>query len=326
MPHLLSQANPSSQTNPASQTKPGVLGFDVAKDTVVIHDFLTNRSLTVANRALDLRRALKPYAGYQLAVCEVTGGYEHTILCAAHKLELPVHRAHPNRVKAFIASHGGRAKTDPIDARWLARYAAERGAGLPLWTPPCPLRSELADLTRHREDLIGQRTQAKNRLSAPGGQAIKGLLGEQIAFINRQIEAIEAACDALIERIEGLASLHQALIAVPGLGPATVRTLIACLPELGTMSAKQASSLSGLAPHPRQSGQIDRHRSMTGGRPTIRRALFMAAFSAARHHPHLKTVYARLTDAGKPPKLALAAVARKLLVIANAIAKSIRNN
>ncbi len=323
MPELACAANPSVSR---ATDQPAVLGFDVAKHTVVIHESRTHRTLTVANRPADLARALKPYANYQLAVCEVTGGYEQAILCAAYKLGLAVHRAHPNRVKAFIASHGGRAKTDPIDAGWLARYAAERGAGLPLWTPPSPLRTELADLTRHREDLIGQRTQAKNRLSAPGGQAIKALLGEQIAFLNRQIDAIEAACDDLITSIEGLPSLHKALIAVPGLGPATVRTLIACLPELGSLSAKQASSLSGLAPHPRQSGQTDRHRSMTGGRPTLRRALFMAALAAARAHPNLKTFYQRLTDAGKPPKLAIAAVARKLLVIANAIAKTVQKD
>jgi len=302
--------------------KPAVLGFDVAKDTVVIHDARTNRSLTVANRAGDLARALKPFAGYGLAVCEATGGYERTVLAAAHKLGLPVHRAHPNRVKAFVASHGGRAKTDAIDARWLARYAAERGAGLRLWTPPCPLRAELADLTRHRDHLIGQRTQAKNRLSAPAGDAIKQLLADQIAFLDRQIDAIEAACDALIARIDGTARLHKALIAIPGLGPATVRTLIASLPELGALSAKQASSLSGLAPHPRQSGRSDPRRTMTGGRPAIRRALFMAALSAARAHPNLSRVYKRLTDAGKPAKLAIAAIARKLLVIANAVAKT----
>lgn len=320
MPQSLPAANMSGRR--PHQPGPSVLGIDVAKAEVVIHDGCTRHTFSVPNRPAALARALKPYAHYRLGVCEVTGGYEQALLTTAHRLGLPMHRAHPNRVKAFIASHGGRAKTDAIDARWLARYAADRGEELPAWTPPCPLRTELAELTNHREALIGQRTKAKNRLSAPGGAAIKALLAQEIDVLNRQIAAIEAACDALMARIAGVASQRKALLEIPGIGPATVRTLIAALPELGTLSAKRASSLSGLAPHPRQSGQTDRHRTMTAGRPAIRRALFLAALSAARTHPHLKTVYKRLTDAGKPPKLAIAAIARKLLVIANAIART----
>jgi len=312
-----------SQIIPQSKAQPvDVLGIDVAKDSVVIHDGLTGRSITVANSAAALKRGLQPFRNHGLAVCEVTGGYERLVLAVAQRIALPIHRAHPNRIKAFITSHGSRAKTDAIDAKWLARYAQERADSLEPWKPPHPLRSELMEMARHRDNLLNQRTQAKNRLAAPSGTAIKAMLRRQIAFLSQQIKTAEDACADIIQRIDGMAEQYNALHSIPGIGPATARTLLALMPELGTLSVKQAAALAGLAPHPRQSGTYDARRTMTGGRPEIRRALFMAALSASKHHPDLKEFYQRLVSAGKPPKLAIAAVARKLIVIANATIKT----
>ncbi|WP_018873764.1 transposase, partial [Thioalkalivibrio sp. ALJ16] len=143
------------------------LGIDVGKAHVVIHDRHAGRTFKVENRPDALRRALSAFVGHDLAVCETTGGYERPVLDIATELNLPIHCADASRVKAFIASHGGRAKTDATDAVWLARYAAERDTHLRRWHPPCPEHEALGELVRHRQDLLAQRVQAKNRACAP---------------------------------------------------------------------------------------------------------------------------------------------------------------
>jgi transposase len=296
-----------------------VLGADVAKDTIVFHDSLTRRSFTLPSAPQALRHALAAYADYDWLVCETTGGYERPLLEAAEAVGLRACRAHAAQVKAFIASHGGRAKTDRIDAAWLSRYALERADRLQPWRAPAPEREAFAQLMRHRHDLLAQRVQAKNRRSAPGGGALHALLDQQIAFFTDQIRQIDDQLKAILDAAQDLARDEQVLRAIPSIGAVVARSLIALIPELGHLGPKQAASLAGLAPHPRDSGQTQRRRRMTGGRDILRPVLFMAALSAARSHPALQPFYQRLLAAGKPKRLALAAVARKLVVIANAV-------
>lgn len=301
-----------------------VLGADVAKETIAFHDSVAGRGWTVANTPAALAGVLKAYADYDWLVCETTGGYERPLLEAALTLGLPACRADAARVKAFVASHGGRAKTDAIDAAWLARYGLERAARLIPWRPPEPHREAFAELVRHRGDLIAQRTQAKNRRSAPGLQRLAPLLDEQIDFLSGQIARLDAEITTLVAACPELARDEQTLRDIPGLGPVAARTLLALLPELGRLRPKQAASLAGLAPHPRDSGQTQRRRPMRGGRAGLRPVLFMAALAAARTHPRLNPVYLRLISRGKPKRLAIAALARKLLVIANAVLRDAR--
>lgn len=301
-----------------------VLGADVAKDSIVLHDSMTGRCWSVANTAETLRRALQAYADYDWLICETTGGYERLLLETALAIGLTACRADAARVKAFIASHGGRAKTDPIDATWLTRYGLERAAQLKPWRPPAPEREAFAELLRHRQDLLVQRTQAKNRRSAPAGGRLHQLLDEQIAFLSAQIAHIDASMADLLQACPDLARDEQILRAIPGIGPVAARTLLAFLPELGHIGPKQAASLAGLAPHPRDSGKTRQRRRMTGGRAGLRPVLFMAALSAARSHPILSGVYQRLIGFGKPKRLALAAIARKLVVLANAVIRDQR--
>lgn len=296
-----------------------VLGADVAKDTVVLHDSATRRCWSIANTPAALRKALTPYADYDWLVCETTGGHERRLLEAAADLGLRACRADAAQVKAFIASHGGRAKTDRIDAAWLSRYGLDRANQLKPWRAPPPEREAFAELLRHRQDLLAQRVQAKNRRSAPGGACLHPLLDEQIAFLTSQIRRIDAQLTQLLEAAPDLARDEQALRAIPGIGPIAARTLLALLPELGQLGPKQAASLAGLAPHPHESGQTRQRRRMAGGRTGLKPVLFMAALTAARSHPALAAVYQRLLLAGKPKRLALAAIARKLVVIANAV-------
>jgi transposase len=315
--------NPKPSEIMPQQTPPAnaglrILGADVAKETIVFHDSLTGRNWSTGNTAQALSRMLGADHDYDWLVCETTGGYERLLLETAAALGLRACRADAAQVKAFIASHGGRAKTDRIDASWIARYGLERAALLKPWRPPEPRREAFAALLRHRQDLLAQRTQAKNRRGAPGGEPLHDLLDQQIDFLTGQIVQIDDDMAVLLKAEPDLARHEQILRAIPGVGPVVARTLIALLPELGQLGPKQAASLAGLAPHPRDSGTTKRHRTMIGGRAGIRTVLFMAALSAARAHPTLSVFYERLTSAGKPKRLAIAAVARKLVVIANA--------
>lgn len=300
-----------------------VLGLDVAKATVVLFDPVSGSTLTIANQPAALQGALKPFADYELLVCEATGGHERVALEAARALGLPAHRADAAKVKSYIRSHGGAAKTDAIDARWLSRYGQERAAGLPLWASQDPDREAFASLVRHRQDLVADRTATKNRLSAPGPEPLKTFLQAQLAFIEGQIAELDRTLKALLKASPNLGSAETRLRAIPGIGPVSARTLLALLPELGRLNRRQVASLAGLAPHPRDSGQsFGRRRTGRSGRGGLRPILFMAALSAARAHPQLKAFAERLIEAGKPKRLVFTAVARKLLVIANAVCKA----
>ena len=300
-----------------------VLGLDVAKATVVLFDPVSGRTFTIANEPDALLEALKPFADYELLVCEATGGHERAALDAAATLGLAAHRADAAKVKNYIRSHGGAAKSDPIDARWLSRYGQERGPGLARWTPPDPDREAFASLVRHRQDLVAQRTQTKNRLAAPGPEPLRRLLKTQLAFLDSQLAEIDQTLKALVKANRSLAAAEARLRAIPGIGPVCAGALLALMPELGSLNRKQAASLAGLAPHPNESGQtFGRRRMGRSGRAGLRPVLFMAALSAARAHPDLKAFAERLIQAGKPKRLVFAAVARKLLVIANAVCKA----
>lgn len=307
----------------ASAGKPRrVLGLDVAKREVVLFDSATGRWRTLPNTFEAIKAALAGYGADDLLVCETTGGYERAALDACLALGVPAHRADAGRIKAFIASHGGRAKTDKIDARWIAAYGQERADTLLRWRPVDPAREAFAALVRLRQTTLGRRTQAKNRRSAPQTAPVARFLDAEIAFLNAQVEALDAAIAEALAALETLAQADRALQQIPGVGPVASRTLLALVPELGALSSKQAASLAGLAPHPRDSGDTSGRRRTGAGRSGLRPVLFMAALSAARRHPRLQIFYERLVLAGKPKRLALAAVARKLVVIANAILKA----
>ncbi len=305
-----------------------ILGCDVAKREVVIRDSSSGVTHRIANTSAAVSAALdrirETSGSPDLIVCETTGGHERALCVAAIALGLPIHRADAARVKAFIESHGGKAKTDAIDAAWLTRYGSERLKTLALWRPPEPAREAIATCMRHRQTILARRTAAKNRLGAPGQDAVADLLEAEIDFLSRQVATLDARIGELAGQCEDFERDEKALRAIKGVGPVFARSLLAFIPELGSLSAKAAASLAGLAPHPHESGQTRRKKPASGGRADIKPIAFMAALSAARSHPELSAFYARLIAAGKPKRLALAAVARKLVVIANAVIKQAR--
>lgn len=307
-----------------------IIGADVAKSNIVLkilHDGepVYARLKTITNQSDDITKALIDLGQIDLIVCEVTGGYERQLLEAANRLGVPIHRADGARVKAFITSLGVRAKTDAIDAHGLALYGQDRFNSLSRWTPPDPKREELQSLVKHRQALLDRRTALINQSKAPNCRHIIGFLEAELAFINTQIDAIECQISIVIKSEPTIKAQEKSLRAIKGIGPVSAHTLLAMLPELGHATRRQIASLAGLAPHPNQSGNSYRKYPMTGGRDIIRRVLFMAALSASRCHPQLKLFYQNLLDNKKPKKLALAAVARKLITIANAVLRQGEN-
>lgn len=306
-------------------TVESAIGIDVAKDTVTIASTRDRRTFTRANTVPDIEACLRKLGHHDLAVLEPTGGYERAARTALLSVGQPAHRADTLKVKAFIHSYGIHGKTDAIDARALALYGLERGDKLDRLKAVDRDRQALATLVAYRRDLVARKVAEKNRLSAPTAVDLADIITTGLVTLEQQIVDVDRRISDLVANCETLKQADRALSAVPGFGPVTTTTLIASMPELGTLTRRQAASLAGLAPHPNQSGTIRGRPRTTGGRRALRPVLFMAALSAVRHHPTLKTFYKRLITAGKSKRLAIMAVARKLVTIANAILRDAKH-
>jgi transposase len=294
-----------------------VIGLDVSRDTVTFHDLATGTTAEIANTPEALLEGLAPYADRALAVCEATGGYEDALLATALALGLPIHRGDGGRISAFARSLQ-RAKTDRIDARMLALYGSERGANLATHAPSGSLQVELAALVRHRMDLVALRKTTRTRAKAPRAWIVAASHERVIACLDREIEETEAAIAKAIDADQKLRRRAAIVNTIPGVGPVVGPVLLALMPELGRMTRKRAASLAAVAPHPRESGKTNLPGQTSGGRRELRPILFQAALAAARGDNILATFYHRLVEAGKSKRLALVAVMRKIIVIANA--------
>lgn len=294
------------------------IGCDVGKAAIVVFDSATGRCHQIANTPDALGRFAAMLPPGCLVICEATGGYEAALLDAVTRAGHAAHRADARRVKAFIRSLGTLAKTDALDARALARYGQERHDRLARWQPRDAARQLLATLVATRSDIVQARTACTNRLKAPGAGPVADELRALAEAHERAIAGLDARIAALLDAATPLARAAATLRRIPGIGTTTAAALLALLPELGTLDRRRIASLAGLAPHPRQSGDTDAYRRTRGGRPEVKRALFMAALSATRFDPTLKAFYKRLRDNGKKPIVALTAAMRKLLTIANA--------
>ena len=307
-----------SQKAKTVQTGHRVLGIDVAKDSIVLFDSVHRRTQTVANRAEEIGRALQGYREYDLAVCECTGGYERATLEAALELGLPMHRADPSRVKRFIQSYGGRAKNDAIDARWLTLYGQERHGSLTRWVPPTQEQEALVQWTRLRADLTKTLAQLKNRLQAPTVGVGEASLQRLRTALLQEIRVIDQSINQIMADDESLQEAEAILRSITGIGPRTSTTLLSQMPELGHISRRRCAHLASLAPHPNDSGTIHGHRRVRGGRVELRSLLFMCALTSSKRDPAMRVFYERMLARGKTKMCALIAVARKLIVIANA--------
>lgn len=300
------------------------LGFDVSKDTIAVFDTRSGQCCDLANKARDIMAFLKNYGSDIQAICEPTGGYEAVLLNTLVKAGIPVHRADTVRVKAYIRSLGTLAKTDQIDARGLAFYAQERWNKLSLWQPNDQQAELLQSLVLRRQDLVAMRVAETNRLKAPDPGGLKKSYQTIIKALTSQIIQLEEQIEELISQTDTLNQEVKTLMSIPGIGKTTAVSLCAMMPELGHLTAKKAASLAGLAPHPKDSGTIRKYRRVRGGRTQIPKLIFMAAMAAARGNNKLGDFYRSLLKRGKKKLVALTAVMRKIIVIANARLRDLR--
>lgn len=294
-----------------------VLGLDVAQNTVTLHDLASGQTLTLDNQPDALLAGLAPFSDRQLAVCEATGGHEAVLLVVLAELGIAAHRADGGRINAFARSLH-RAKTDRLDARTLALYGRERGANLPRWKPQANAQSILTSLVRRRADLVEMRKIERTRAKAPGAKHIAPSIERVLAALDAEIADIEQAIARTIEAAPDLSKRNTTLMGIPGIGPKVAAAMLALMPELGALSRRQAAALAGVAPHPDQTGTTRNRATTKGGRRVLKPFLFIAALTAVRGDNRLALFYKRLISAAKPKRLALTAVMRKIVVIANA--------
>ena len=250
---------------------------------------------------------------------EATGIYDLALRRILSQHGIGYVRVNPARARDFARASGRLAKTDAIDAEMLAAM----GAALKLQPQPedDDEASRLNGLGRRRDQLVAIRAMEKHHGEA-ADMAIQDSIAGHLAWLDQAIASIEAEIDGLIAASPRLAADNRRLRSAPGIGPVAAMTLLAQLPELGQRSGKAIAALAGLAPFNRDSGQWRGQRRIGPGRRRVRQALYMAALNAARCHKRFKAAYQRLLAAGKPKKLALIAVARKLIVILNAMMKA----
>jgi len=294
------------------------VGIDVSKDRLDVHVAPSGLAFAVVRDGKgvgELMARLTEMSASVIAV-EATGGFETVVAAGLAAAGLPVVVVNPAQVRAFARALGKRAKTDPIDAAVIAGFAAATKP-VPRALPDADTRL-LADLVARRRqivEMIGAERQREKRASAKARKSIARLL----RALEKELSVLDRDIDESVRGSPVWRETEDLLKSVPGIGDITARTMIAELPELGNLDRRQIAALAGLAPWTRQSGQWRGKSFIGGGRASVRSALFVAAMVAARHNPVLKPFHQRLIAAGKAKKVALVAVARKLLTILNAI-------
>jgi transposase len=300
------------------------VGIDVCKAWLDVYLHPTGQSFRVPNSKEGIRRLRKELAGSKvaLAVMEATGKLHRLAHRMLSQAGYAVATVNPQRPRELAKAIGQLAKTDKIDARLLALYGAYLS---PAATPvPAKTAAELQELVLARQAVKADETALKNRHGTAESALLKRLLMRQLAACERAAADLDAAIAALIEGDPVLKSRYDILLSIKGVGPTVAATLVACLPELGLIPAAKATVLVGVAPLNDDSADRQGLRRIQGGRAHVRTALYMAAVSAARCNPGLKTFYAGLRARGKQAKLALTAVMRKLVILASALIRENR--
>ena len=303
----------------SASTAPFV-GIDVSKSQLDVAVRPSGETWAVAHDEAGLS-ALVPRLqtlGPTLIVLEATGGLEVALAGALAAAPLPVVVVNPRQVRDFARSTGALAKTDRLDAQILARFAeAVRPEPRPL---PDAQAQELSALLQRRRQLVDMLTAEKNRLQA-APRRIRPQIQAHIDWLQRQISQFDDDLRTLVRSTPLWREKDDLLRSTPGVGPVLATTLVAALPELGTLTRHQIAALVGVAPLNRDSGTLRGRRTVWGGRAHVRAVLYMSTLVAVRHNPVLLAFYQRLRAAGKVPKVALTACMRKLLTILNAMLK-----
>ena len=301
---------------------PTYLGLDIAKLTLDLSPHPDLKARAYANDPAGHRAllaALRQVPGPVQLVCEATGGYEHHLLRALHQAGFPVTLLNPRLARDFARARGLLAKTDALDAAVLADYG--RTLHPDPTAPRTPTQQRLGELVGRRQELLGLITQEQHRAEHHHDAFVARQARRLTATLRRHLAQLEAELDALEQADAELADRVQRLSGIQGVGQRTAWLLLAALPELGTFARGQAAALAGLAPYNHDSGPRRGQRHIAHGRPLARTALYMAALVAARCNPVLRPFYQRLRANGKPAKVALVALMRKLAELANRLLK-----
>ena len=296
------------------------LGIDVARDDLEVAVYPTGAAWRVPNTPTGHVRLLRWAQTHHPArvVMEATGGYEQAVDAALYAAGVPVVVSNPRQVRDFAHSRNIRVKTDRVDAQMIARFAAE--VRPPLRPRPSAASQELHALVTRRRQLLADRVAEQQRrpLARPSVQAD---IDAHVAWLSKRVTALDAQIAAALQAAAALRARAGWLQSIPGIGPTASATLLAELPELGTLSRRQIAALVGVAPFNRDSGAWRGRRAIWGGRASVRAVLYMATVSATRANPAIRAFYQRLVAAGKRPKVALTACMRKLLIFCNALCK-----
>ena len=300
------------------------VGIDVAKDRLDVHVRPSGEAFAVARDSEGLAQLVDRLASLApgLIVLEATGGFETVVAAALGAAQLPLAVVNPRQIRDFARATGRLAKTDALDAEVIALFA-ER-----IRPEPRPLPDEqsrlLAEMVARRRQIVEMMTAERNRRrSLTGKRVLKGV-DRVLAALQKELPGLETDLDETIRGTPAWREKEDLLTSVPGVGDKLARTLIADLPELGQLGRRQIAALVGVAPINRDSGTLRGKRTTWAGRAKVRTTLYMSALVAAHHNPSLKSFYQRLLQAGKPKKLALTAVMRKLLTILNAMLRDNR--
>lgn len=310
------------------QTTPVVhLGVDVAKDELVadchgtVHRF-ENNPKGIAR----LLKAITRTGMIAHLVCEATAGYERPLVDAAMAGDIRISVIPPQRVRSYAKSGGHLAKSDPLDALLLSRYGAAHADKIKPLGPKDSTRRKIDDLMRARGELMDSLHRERNRKEHHQCPLVLRIFKNLEKQYAKRIKELDAAVARLIAEDSLLSQADAKLREVAGVGTQTSHALLAFMPELGCVGRRSAAALAGLAPYDNDSGKKQGKRFIQGGRIQVRRSLHMAALVATKHNPVLKKFYESLLKAGKPFKVAIVAVTRKLLIHLNTIMAKILEN
>jgi transposase len=302
------------------QTAPIFIGIDVSKARLDVAMRPSGESESVSNDGAGIESLVKRFRGIgvTLIVLEATGGFERQVMRALASAELAVVAVNPRQVRDFAKATGQLAKTDRIDAMILARFA--EGVRPSVRPMPDEVTLELRALVARRRQITEMIVAETNRLSG-AAKPVRKRINAHIDWLKKELQRADHDLDQSIRQSPIWQANENLLKSVPGIGPVVSRTLLAELPELGTLNRKQIAALVGIAPLNRDSGTFRGRRAIWGGRATVRATLYMAALVASRRNAVMRIFYKRLRAAGKAPKVALVACMRKLLTIINAMIK-----
>ena len=295
-----------------------ILGIDISKDWLDAHILPGGRSWHISAAPECISRWVKQLPdGINLAVIEASGGLQNLTAATLSKAGIPVAIVNPKQVRDLAKALGQRAKTDAIDAKMIAEF------GLRVQPKPSQLPDQtqilLADLIKRRRQLVQAEVAEGNRLKRIQAKPVRRDIEVHIRWLERRITGIDKQINELIQDSPMWLANEKLLTSVPGVGPRTAHVMLGELSELGKLSRRQIAALVGVAPYNHDSGKSRGKRYVSGGRAPVRAVLYMAALTASRFNPVLSQFYRRLIEKGRPKKVALTAVMRRLLTILNAI-------